>query len=196
MKTSFTQWEADNKANVTRSKERITASKKAQVSLGEIIEKNFITSMMNFSGEQIKITRTGKTTDYMFGADFKIQYKNTGMPIDGYSVYCDITVNPNKKFVEMYRENVFTMTNGCAVSIGFKRECTQFVYRKPVLVFMIHTDFKAIEFEDSDMAAMLYASVPATKYLSDELEVVYDGKMTTGGKRASMNVIFKHKKTV
>lgn len=192
-KTVFKKWEQDNKTKVSYSKKRISEKKQQQVGLGELVERNFIAAALNVSNEQVTITKTPKSMDYMFGADFKIQYKRTGMAIDGYSVYCDITLNPNKKDVIMYRENAFSMANGCTVSIGYKKECSQFVYRKPVLVFVIHTDYKVVEFEEGDVLAMLYAAIQPTKYISDVLTYKYNDVLVRGCKRASTKVIFKHK---
>lgn len=197
MVVGFRDWEEANKSKVTMSKQRITENKKQrQMAIGEVMERNFMTAALNVSNEQVAITKCPTTMDYMFGADFKLQYKNTGMDIDGYSVYCDITLNPNKKGLTLIEGFSFRMSNGCEVSLGYKLESAQFIYRKPVLVFVLDTNYKAIEFEECDMLAIMYAAVKATKYVSDVLTYEFDGKRVTGGKRASQRVIFKNVKTV
>ncbi len=188
---SINNWIAENKSKVEYSKSKIDNMKRGQTSLGDIIERNFVTAAMAVSNKQfLSIIRTNKDIDYIFGADLKVQYRTAD--IEGYSSFIDITTNPYKKHYTPWKENVYVMSNGCQVSIGYKLENSVFHYRKPVLVIVLHNEWQEITFQESDVAAIMFICAQATRYISDILEFNYNGKLTVGGgKRASTKVTKK-----
>lgn len=197
-----------NKGVLSYMKEK---NKNNQKRFGHVVENNLLVAFNEYQdANYIKVKKTSKEEDYMFGADFWLSCINPKDPkVDNMSAYLDLTTNRFKKGVQWfgYHNSKISkqpyikkekeapscfgfLSNGAKIHFGIKKwHNDMFEYKKPVIVIYISTDqimLDDIEFTSNDIAFIMKNLRRVIYYISYKMNSKFAGEEIKGyGKRAS-----------
>lgn len=186
-------------------------NKNNQKRFGHVVESNLLSAFDQYQEiNHIKIKKTSKEEDYMFGADFWLSCINPKDPkVDNMSAYLDLTTNRFKKGVQWFgyhNSNISKqpyikkekeapscfgfLSNGAKIHFGIKKwHNDMFEYKKPIIVIYISTDqimLDDIEFTSNDIAFIMKNLRRVVYYVSYKMNSKFAGEEIKGyGKRAS-----------
>lgn len=188
MVINFKDWmKEQDKKTVELTKQKYESQ---QMGFGKLFELNFIKVATGLADNNpfLKVDSVSQETDYFFGADFKLSYKDEhDDTVNNMSIFVDITTNASKKYMITLVENGYTLSNGCTVSIGYKLRNNYFKYNKPVMVLLLNSS-KATSpwFKEEDVLAIFFMALQQVKYLSYTKTFSFNKEdKQGGGKRAS-----------